>query len=39
MKYTAEIGLAAMVYVPSLIKIVSDIQKLLIGHTQTYRED
>jgi hypothetical protein len=31
MNYTVEVGLDAMIYVPSLIKIGSGIQKLLRG--------
>jgi hypothetical protein len=37
MKYTVEIGSDAMIYIPSLIKFGSDIQKLIreIKNTQT----
>jgi hypothetical protein len=31
MKYAAEMGSGAMIYVPSFIKIGSDIQKLIEG--------
>jgi hypothetical protein len=31
MKHTAEIGLDAMIYIPSFIKIGSGIQKLVMG--------
>jgi hypothetical protein len=34
MKYAAKMGSGAMIYIPSLINIGSDIQKL-IGYTQT----
>jgi hypothetical protein len=37
MKYTAEMGLDAKVYVPSFINIGSGIQKLM-GNTQTHRQ-
>jgi hypothetical protein len=35
MKYAVEMGSGAMIYVPSLIKIGSGIQKLIRGDTQT----
>jgi hypothetical protein len=35
MKYAGEIGSDAMIYIPSFIKIGSDIQKLIEGHTDT----
>jgi hypothetical protein len=39
MKYTVEMGLGAMIYIPSFIKIGSAIQKLIVGiHRQTDRQ-
>jgi hypothetical protein len=40
MKYAAEMGSGGMVYIPSFIKIGSDIQTLLGGSTniQTHRQ-
>jgi hypothetical protein len=39
MKYAADMGSGAMIYIPSFIKIGSSIQKLLGGiHIQTHRE-
>jgi hypothetical protein len=39
MKYAAEMGSGAMIYVPSFIKIGSGVQKLLgRGDTDTQRE-
>jgi hypothetical protein len=35
MKYAVEMGLVAMIYVPSFIKIGSGIQKLIRWDTQT----
>jgi hypothetical protein len=35
MKYAAEMGSGAMIYIPSFIKIGSGIQKLTRGDTQT----
>jgi hypothetical protein len=35
MKYAAEMGSAAMMYIPSFIKICSGIQKLSGGYTDT----
>jgi hypothetical protein len=35
MKYAAEMGSVAMIYIPSSIKIGSGIQKLTGGDTQT----
>jgi hypothetical protein len=35
MKYTAEMGLGAIIYIPSFIKIDSVIQKLIKVDTQT----
>jgi hypothetical protein len=32
-KYGVEVGAAATIYIQSLIKVVSDIQKLLEGHS------
>jgi hypothetical protein len=37
MKYAVEMGLGAMIYIPSLIKTDSCIQKLIVGDTQTYK--
>jgi hypothetical protein len=34
MKYAVEMGLGAMIYIPSLIKIGSGIQMLIEGNTQ-----
>jgi hypothetical protein len=38
MKYAVEMGSGAMIYIPALIKICSDIQKLIgtESHTHTY---
>jgi hypothetical protein len=33
MNYATEMGLGAMIYKPSFIKIGSGIQKLVVGHT------
>jgi hypothetical protein len=33
MKYTAEMGSGAMIYIPSSIKICSGIQEFIHGHT------
>jgi hypothetical protein len=33
MKYAVEMGLGAMIYIPSFIKIGSSIQKLITGDT------
>jgi hypothetical protein len=38
MKYGVEMGLGAMIYIPSYIKIGSAIRKLIRGHTQTHRQ-
>jgi hypothetical protein len=38
MKYAVEMGSGAMMYVPSLIKIGSGIQRLLRGDTHTDRQ-
>jgi hypothetical protein len=38
MKYAVEMGSVAMISIPSIIKIGSDIQKLIVGDSQTYRE-
>jgi hypothetical protein len=38
MKYAVEMGLSAMLYIPSFIKIGSRIQKLMWGDTQTHRQ-
>jgi hypothetical protein len=37
MKYATEMGSDAMIYIPSLIKVGSGIQKLIGGDTQTHR--
>jgi hypothetical protein len=41
MKYAVKMGLGAMIYtyIPSFIKIGSDIRKLIEGHTQTHKEE
>jgi hypothetical protein len=40
MKYATELGSGAMIYIPSFIKIDSDIQKLMgVENTQTHRQD
>jgi hypothetical protein len=41
MKYTTEMGLGAMIDIPSFIKICSGIQKLIWGDTdtETHRQD
>jgi F0F1-type ATP synthase alpha subunit len=39
MKYAAEIGSVAMMYIPSFINIGSGIRKLIVGDTQTHRQD
>jgi hypothetical protein len=36
MKYVVEIDSGAMLYIPSFIKTVSGIQKLIRGDSQTY---
>jgi hypothetical protein len=36
MKYAVEMGLGAVIYVPSVIKIGSGIQKLIQGDIQTH---
>jgi hypothetical protein len=40
MKYAIQMGSGAMIYehIPSFIQIGSDIQKLIAGDTQTYRQ-
>jgi hypothetical protein len=38
MKYAADMGSGAMVYIPSFLKIGSGIQKLMGGNTQTHRQ-
>jgi hypothetical protein len=39
MKYAIEISSCAMIYIPSFIKIGSDIQKLIKGiYIETYRQ-
>jgi hypothetical protein len=38
MKYDVETGSVAMIYIPSFIKIVSGIQRLLGGDIQTHRQ-
>jgi hypothetical protein len=38
MKYAAEMGSGAMIYIPSFIKTGSAIQKLIRGNSQTHRE-
>jgi hypothetical protein len=35
MKYAAEMGSGAMIYIPSFIDIGSDIQKLMAGRSKT----
>jgi hypothetical protein len=37
MKYAVEMGSGAMMYMPSFIKIISGVQKLLRGDSQTHR--
>jgi uncharacterized RmlC-like cupin family protein len=37
MKYAAEMGPGAMIYIPSFVKIGSGIQKLIRADSQTYR--
>jgi hypothetical protein len=37
MKYAVEIGSGAMIYIPSFMKIGSDIQKLIGADAQTHR--
>jgi hypothetical protein len=39
MKYAFEMGSVAMVYIPSFIKTVAGIQKLMKGDTHTHRQD
>jgi hypothetical protein len=39
MKCAVEMSSGAMIYVPSLVKIDSDIQKLLGGDTDTQKAD
>jgi hypothetical protein len=38
MKYTVEMGSAAMIYIHSFINIDSGIQKLIWRNTQTHRQ-
>jgi hypothetical protein len=38
MKYATEMGSVAMVYIPSFIKIGSDIQKLFVGGLHRHKE-
>jgi hypothetical protein len=40
MKYAVEMGSGAMIYIPSFIKIGSDMQTLIRGdkHTDTHRD-
>jgi hypothetical protein len=38
MKYAVEMGSDAMIYIPSIIKTGSGIQKLIKGDIHTYRE-
>jgi hypothetical protein len=38
MEYADEMGLGTMIYIPSFIKIISEIRKLIEGiHIQTHR--
>jgi hypothetical protein len=37
MKYAVEMGSIAMIYIPSFIKIVSAIQKLIGENSETYK--
>jgi hypothetical protein len=39
MKYTAEMGLGAMIYIPSFIKIGLGIQRLIGEDIQTHRQE
>jgi hypothetical protein len=36
MKYAAEMGSGAMIYIPSFIKIGSGIHKMMVGGTQAH---
>jgi hypothetical protein len=38
MKYAAEMGLGAMIYIPRFITIGSGIQKMITGDTFTHRQ-
>jgi hypothetical protein len=38
MKYLVEMGSGAMLYIPSFIKIGSDIQKVMEGDIETHRQ-
>jgi hypothetical protein len=38
MKYAAEVGSGAMMYIPRFIQIGSGFQKLITGDTQTHRQ-
>jgi hypothetical protein len=38
MKYAVEMDSIAMIYMPSYIQIVSGIQKLITGDSQTHRQ-
>jgi hypothetical protein len=39
MKYAAEMGSGAVIYIPSFVNIGSLIQKLIVGYTQTQRQE
>jgi hypothetical protein len=39
MKYAAEMGSRAMIYIPSFIKVGSAIQMLIQGDSQTHRQN
>jgi hypothetical protein len=38
MKSAVEMGSGVMIYIPSFIKTGSDIQRLIVGDTQTHRQ-
>jgi hypothetical protein len=38
MKHAVEMGSGVMIYIPSFIKIVSGVQKLIGGNSQTHRQ-
>jgi hypothetical protein len=39
LRYAVEMGSGVMIYIPSFVKIGSDIHKLIWGDTQTHRQD
>jgi hypothetical protein len=37
-EYAVEMGSGAMIYIPAFIEFGSGVQKLIRGHTETYRK-